>query len=141
MPDGSKPLVIKQGEEAHDTPQSGGLSIVTGVGRHNTPATRIWTGKTANKPGTRSLPHYHGEAETGAYVLSGHARLFFGPGFAEHIDLATGDYLFVPAFVHHIEANMSTTEELLWLVSRSPGDIVHNLDDVEDAALEGFRRA
>ena len=134
------PMVIKKGQEAHDTPQSGGLSIVTGVGKHNTPATRIWTGRTANKPGTRSLPHHHGEAETGAYVLSGRARLFFGSGFAEHIDLAEGDYLFVPAHDHHIEANMSTTEELVWLVSRSPGDIVENLPDVEDSSLEGFLR-
>lgn len=128
MSDGNVPMAIKPGQEAHDTPQSGGLSIVTGVGKHNTPA-------------TRSLPHHHGEAETGAYVLSGHARLFFGKDFADHIDLTAGDYLFVPAHVHHIEANMSTTEELAWLVSRAPGDIVENLPDVDDASLQGFRRA
>lgn len=141
MSDGNVPMAIKQGQEAHDTPQSGGLSIVTGVGKHSTPATRIWTGKTSNKPGTRSLPHHHGEAETGACVLSGHARLFFGKDFADHIDLTAGDCLFAPAHVHHIEANMSTTEGLVWLVSRAPGDIVEDLPDVDDASLQGFRRA
>ena len=55
--------------------------------------------------------------------------------------MTEGDCLYVPAPVHHSEANMSMTEELVWLVSRAPGDIVENLPDVEDSTLEGFRRA
>lgn len=105
------------------------------------PASKIWTGKAHNEPGARSLPHTHGEAETGAYVLSGHARLYYGEGFKEHVDLSEGDYLFVPSYTPHIEANMSTTEPLVWLVSRSPKDIVENLPDVDDLILAGFQRA
>jgi uncharacterized RmlC-like cupin family protein len=87
------------------------------------------------------LPHHHGEAETGAYVLSGRARIYFGKDFAEHVDLAEGDFMYVPPFVPHLEANMSTTEELWWLACRSPDNIVVNLPDVEDASLAGYRRA
>ncbi len=65
------PQVIKKGVGEQETKHAGGLTLVTGVGRRNTPATRIWVGLGGNKPGTRSLPHHHGEAETGAYVLSG----------------------------------------------------------------------
>ena len=36
---------------------------------------------------------------------------------------------------------MSTTEDLVWLTSRTPDNIVVNLDDVDDASLEGYRRA
>ena len=71
-----KPQITKQGQENQDTGQSGGLQLLTGVGQQNTPATRIWLGKATNAPGTRSLPHHHGEAETAFYVISGHLRMF-----------------------------------------------------------------
>ena len=41
----------------------------------------------------------------------------------------------------HVEVNMSTTEELVWLTCRTPDNIVVNLDEVDDATLEGYRRA
>jgi uncharacterized RmlC-like cupin family protein len=136
-----RPLVTRRGDESHNTAQSGGLMLVSGVGPQPTPATKLWFGKASNAPGFRSLPHHHGEAETGAYVLSGRARIYFGKDFAEHVDLAEGDFMYVPPFVPHLEANMSTTEELWWLACRSPDNIVVNLPDVEDASLAGYRRA
>jgi uncharacterized RmlC-like cupin family protein len=51
------------------------------------------------------------------------------------------DFMYVPPFVPHLEANMSTTEELWWLACRSPDNIVVNLPDVDDASLAGYRRA
>ena len=134
------PQVIKEGQDEQGTKYSGGLTLVTGVSHGNTPATRIWAGLGGNKPGCRSLPHHHGEAETGCYVLSGHARLYFGESFKEHIDLTAGDYLFVPPGVPHIECNMSETEDMWMVVSRSPSDILVDLPDVDDASLAGFRR-
>jgi uncharacterized RmlC-like cupin family protein len=115
--------------------------LVSGVGPRHTPATRLWFGKASNAPGFRSLPHHHGEAETGAYVLYGRARIYFGEGFKEYVDLTEGDFMYVPPFLSHLEANMSTTEELWWLACRSPDNIVVNLPDVEDASLTGYRRA
>jgi uncharacterized RmlC-like cupin family protein len=133
-------VVTRSGTESANTGQSGGLRMISGVGRQHTPATKIWFGKASNPPGFRSLPHHHGEAETGAYVLSGRARIYFGEGFREYIDLATGDFMFVPPLLPHLEANISTTEELWWLACRSPDNIVINLPDVEDAQLVGYRR-
>ena len=40
----------------------------------------------------------------------------------------------------HLEANMSVTEGLVWIACRTPGNIVVNLPDVDDATLEGYRR-
>ena len=136
-----RPVVTRRGHEQGDTAQSGGLSMVTGVGPQHTPATRIWFGKASNPPGFRSLPHHHGEAETGAYLLSGRARIYFGEGFQDYLEITEGDFMFVPPYLPHLEANMSTTEELLWLVCRSPENIVVNLPDVADASLAGYRRA
>src|ERR1700716_2687784 len=78
-----RPVGTRKGSENSNTGQSGGLSLVTGVGPQHTPATRLWFGKASNPPGFRSLPHHHGEAETGAYVLSGLARIYFGEDYAD----------------------------------------------------------
>ena len=135
-----EPIVTRAGDEDQSTGQSGGAIRVSGVSTTNTPATKIWYGRVHNEPGYRSLPHHHGEAETGGYVLTGSARIYFGQDFAEFVDMQAGDFVFVPPFTPHVEANMSVTEELVWLTARTPENIVVNLDDVPDEALTGYRR-
>jgi uncharacterized RmlC-like cupin family protein len=137
----SVPIVTRKGEEDQRTGQSGGARRVSGVSPQHTPATKIWFGKVSNEPGFRSPPHHHGEAETGGYVLKGHGRIYFGENYAEYVDMTEGDFVFVPPHMPHVEVNMSTTEELIWLTTRTPDNIVVNLPDVPDEALEGFRRA
>jgi uncharacterized RmlC-like cupin family protein len=136
-----RPLITRKSLEDPNTAQSGGLKFVTGVGPQHTSATKLWFGKASNAPGFRSLPHHHGEAETGAYLLSGRARIYFGNGYREYVEMTEGDFMFVPPFLPHLEANMSTTDELWWLACRSPENIVVNLPDVDDVVLAGYRRA
>ena len=133
-------VVTRSGKEHSGTRQSGGLALVTGVGPQHTPATKLWFGKASNKPCFCSLPHHHGEDETGAYVLSGRARIYFGKDYREFVDLSDGDFMFVPPFLPHLEANMSTTEELWWIACRSPENLIVNLPDIDDASLTGYRR-
>lgn len=134
------PVVTRKGHEAADTGQSGGAVRVSGVSIDHSPATKIWFGKVTNEPGYRSLPHHHGEAETGGYVFAGVARIYFGEDFSEYVDMSEGDFVFVPPWMPHVEVNMSTTEELVWLTARTPDNIVVNLPDVDDSTLEGFTR-
>ena len=141
MTDKVVPVVTPAGQESRDTGQSGGAVRISGVSIQHTPATKIWFGKVSNEPGYRSLPHHHGEAETGGYVLTGIARIYFGENFQEYLDMKAGDWVFVPPFMPHVEANMSTTEELIWMTTRTPENIVVNLDDVDDGILAGYRRA
>ena len=54
--------------------------------------------------------------------------------------MTEGDFVFVPPHMPHIEVNMSTTEDLVWLTCRTPDNIVINLPDVEDSVLQGYRR-
>jgi uncharacterized RmlC-like cupin family protein len=135
-----RPVVTRKGEEDKNTHQSGGCIRISGVGPQHTPATKIWFGKVSNEPGYRSYPHHHGEAETGGYVLKGKARIYFGEGYQEFLDMEEGDFIFVPPHWPHVEVNMSTTEELVWLTTRTPDNIVVNLPDVDDSVLTGFRR-
>lgn len=134
------PVVTRKGEEHRDTGQSGGAVRISGVSTQHTPATKIWYGQVSNEPGYRSFPHHHGEAETGGYVLRGHGRIYFGEAYKEFIDMTEGDWVFVPPYMPHVEANMSTSEELVWLTARTPENIVVNLEDVDDSTLEGYRR-
>jgi uncharacterized RmlC-like cupin family protein len=134
------PQVTRSGQEDAQTMSSGGCVRVSGVGPQHTEATKIWFGQVSNDPGYRSLPHHHGEAETGGYVLRGTARIYFGAEYREYLDMTAGDWVFVPPFMPHVEANMSTTEKLVWLTTRTPDNIVVNLDDVDDSVLKGFRR-
>lgn len=141
-PDGQVvPVVTRAGHEDTNTAQSGDCVRVSGVSIQHTPATKLWFGQVSNTPGYRSLPHHHGEAETGGYVLSGHGRIYFGEGYAQHQDMTAGDRVFVPPFMPHVEANMSITEDLVWLTARTPENIVVNLEDVPDEALADYRRA
>ncbi|MFC9355882.1 cupin domain-containing protein [Rhodococcus sp. NPDC057014] len=140
MAEQDKPVVTRKGEEVQNTGQSGGAVRVSGVSVQHTPATKIWFGKVFNEPGYRSLPHHHGEAETGGYVLTGQARIYFGENYSEYIDMSEGDFVFVPPFMPHVEANMSTTDELVWLTTRTPENIVVNLPEVDDSTLAGYIR-
>ena len=134
------PVVTRAGQEHTGTGQSGGAVRVSGVSPQHTPATRIWFGRVSNEPGYRSYPHHHGEAETGGHVLKGRGRIYYGDNYAEFIDMAEGDFVFVPPFMPHVEVNMSTTEELVWLTARTPDNIVVNLPDVDDSTLVGYSR-
>jgi uncharacterized RmlC-like cupin family protein len=135
------PVVTRAGSEAQNENQGEGVHRISGVSPQHTPATRIWFGKVWNEPGFRSPPHHHGEAETGGTVLKGHGRIYFGVDYSEYVDMTEGDFVFVPPYMPHVEANMSTTEELVWLTCRTPDNIVVNLPEVDDATLEGYRRA
>ncbi|MBB1482617.1 cupin domain-containing protein [Tessaracoccus sp. MC1865] len=135
------PQVTRAGQEDTQTLQSGDCIRVSGVGPQHTPATKLWFGKVTNKPGYRSLPHHHGEAETGGYVLKGKGRIYYGPDYAQYVDMEEGDWVWVPPFMPHVECNMSTTDDLIWLTTRTPENLVFNLDDVEDSDLDGYRRS
>jgi uncharacterized RmlC-like cupin family protein len=142
LPDGTiAPVVTRAGLEDVQTMDSGGAVRVSGVSNKHTPAQRLWYGRVSNSPGFRSVTHHHGEAETGGYVLSGKARIYYGEKFGSYVDMEAGDWVFVPPFMPHVECNMSTSEDLIWLTTRTPDNIVVNLADVTDAELEGFRRS
>ena len=134
------PVVTRAGDLKPQTGQSGGAVRLSGVSPQHTPAGRLWFGRVSNEPGYRSVPHDHGEAETGGYVLSGHGRIYYGEDYGQFVDVHQGDFVFVPPNLAHVEVNMSVTEELVWLTARTPDNIVVNLADVDDEVLEGYRR-
>ena len=132
------PVVTRAGQEPGSTAQSDGATRISGVSAQHTPATRIWFGQVRNEAGYRSAPHHHGEAETGGYVLSGRARIYFGEKFEDYYDFGEGDWVFVPPFMPHIECNLDRGNPLTWMTCRTPENIVVNLPDVPDEQLRDW---
>lgn len=132
------PVVTRGGREDAGTANSGDAIRVSGVSIQHTPATKLWFGKVSNEAGFRSVIHHHGEAETGGYVLSGRARIYFGEKFADYVDMEEGDWVFVPPFMPHIECNLSRTKPLVWMTTRTPENIVVNTGDVPDSELRDW---
>ena len=132
------PVVTRAGFESGNTADSGDAVRVSGVSIQHTPAQKLWYGKVSNEPGYRSVSHHHGEAETGGYVLSGRARIYFGEKFEDYIDMSEGDWVFVPPFMPHVECNLSRNKPLVWMTCRTPENIVVNLPDVPDAELRDW---
>jgi autotransporter-associated beta strand protein len=129
MPEKHGELDVVRADELSDaTGQSAGALRLSGVDGTLTGATSIWMGKVSNEPGYQSVAHHHGEAQTAGYCLKGRARIYYGEGYAEYVDLDEGDFVFVPPFFPHIEANRSHADELVWLTARTPGNIVVNLE-------------
>ena len=132
------PFVTRAGQEPDLTGQSEGATRVSGVSIQHTPARKLWFGQVRNLAGYRSVPHHHGEAETGGFVLSGRARIYFGERFEDYIDMSEGDWVFVPPFMPHVECNLDRNHPLTWMTTRTPENIVVNLPQVDDADLRDW---
>lgn len=109
---------------------------ISGVSKENSAADRLWFGKVHTGPGEVSDPHHHGEAQTGGYVFKGRGFIRYGEGYSQIVYLEEGDFVFVPPFMPHIEGNASRTEELVWMTTRTPDNIVVNLEDQDIVDLE-----
>lgn len=64
-----------------------------------------WMGHVRTEPNTMSGWHHHGEHTTLGYILNGVARLEFGPGGTESVNVGKGDYFVVPPGTIHREGN------------------------------------
>ena len=123
---GTKPYVVHGPQEASATAQTPGMERLPGITSDTAGATKIWLGLVTAAPNEEGPPHHHGEAETAAYILSGRVRVYFGEDFKEYVEAGPGDFLFVPAYVPHIEAN-PYDEPQQAVLARSPDNIVINL--------------
>lgn len=65
----------------------------------------LWAGLVHTDPGASSGWHHHGEHETSLYVVAGRLRVSYGPDGAEAVEAGPGDFLHVPAWTVHREAN------------------------------------
>ena len=121
------PMVVHGTRPPSDTAQTPGMERRPAIDAAAVGASKIWFGTVASAPNHKGPPHQHGEAETAAYVISGHVRVHYGENFEESVEAGPGDYLFVPAHLWHIEENPydEPSEQFL---ARGPDNIVINME-------------
>ena len=119
-----------------DTAQTPGMTRYEAISGKLTGSRKLWMGRTDVAPGKVSSDHHHGEAETGGYVFKGNGFIRFGERYEDIIYMSEGDFVYVPPFVPHIEGNLSHTEELIWMTTRTPDNIVVNLHDQDVADID-----
>jgi uncharacterized RmlC-like cupin family protein len=114
----------------NDTAQSEGMVRRAAIDKNTVHSKSLWFGRVTCPPGLKSVPHHHGPAETAGHMLSGdRIRVYFGEGYQQFIEVEPGDYLFVPAYMPHIEINMSDVVAAEFVTARSPDNIVVNLEE------------
>jgi uncharacterized RmlC-like cupin family protein len=97
---------------------------------------RLYSSIVSTAPGDRTRIHHHGDCETSIYILAGSADYTWGPtGVERSMAAAAGDFIYIPAGEVHVEANASTTEPLVVVLTRNcPDSHVVYLDGGPDGA-------
>src|ERR671927_1178134 len=78
---------------------SGAMLREGGIAQETVGAQKIWLGYVELGPGLISAVHHHGEAESGIYIISGHARFYAGDALDQAQDANAGDFVWVPPHV------------------------------------------
>lgn len=71
--------------------------------------------------GARARTHLHRGIETGAYIISGQAEMYYGAGLEQHLRAGPGDYVYVPGDMPHLVMNRSGAPCVV-LVAHSAAD-------------------
>jgi uncharacterized RmlC-like cupin family protein len=112
------------------TSQTPGSERLAAISASHDIASPMWGGLFVVAPGGRTGIHHHGEQATIAYVLAGTCLVRWGERGEYSAEAHCGDFLHVPAWLPHMEINLSSTEPFRWVVVRStPAPIVVNLPD------------
>ena len=125
---GTVPMVVSGTRPPSETAQTPGLIRRPAIDASAVGASKIWFGTVTSEPNHTGPPHMHGEAETAAYVISGHVRVYYGEDFKEWVEAGPGDFLFVPAHMWHIEENPYDIPSEQFL-ARGPDNIVINMEE------------
>lgn len=96
-----------------------GLDYFAGISAESAGATGLCMHMVTIPPGARANAHLHEEHETAIYVLSGEATMWFGEGLTERVDVGPGDFLFIPAGVPHLPANLSESVPCVGVLART----------------------
>ena len=96
--------VVRRSEMQNSAPVPGMTEYALGAraGAHG-----VWLARITALPGVGVSPvHHHRESEALVYMLSGTMTFIYGPQLRDRVDLNAGDFLFIPAWEVHAEANL-----------------------------------
>ena len=90
-----------------------------GIYAENSGAQRICMHSLTIPPSGRAKAHLHENHETAIYIISGKAGMWFGENLEEHLEVSTGEYLYIPAGMPHLPYNASESETCTAVIART----------------------
>lgn len=99
----------------------------TGLSAKNVNAKSLSMNVATIPPGGVAYAHIHVDFEVMLYILKGRVRHEYGAGCRESVENEAGDFIFIEPGVPHEVFNMSDTEEVVAVVSRSSANEWDNI--------------
>ncbi len=96
-----------------------GLDYFEGISAETTGAQKICMHLLTIPPGGRAKAHLHEQHETAIYVMAGEAVMWYGENFSEKLTVRAGEFLYIPAGMPHLPANLSKTEPCTAVIART----------------------
>jgi uncharacterized RmlC-like cupin family protein len=112
-------VVIRAGK-----PFSGlqGLSYFEGISAESAGAKGLCMHLLDLPPGAEALPHLHEAHETAILVLEGQAKMRYGDGLSQELEVANGDFLYIPPGMPHQPFNDSDARCRVVLARTDPNE-------------------
>ena len=95
-----------------------GFDYFAGISSETAGSTGICMHLLTIPPGGRARPHLHEHHETAIYVLSGEAGMWYGEKLENYLTMRPGEFLYIPAGVPHLPANLSDTDPCVAVLAR-----------------------
>ena len=116
---------------------SGSMTRLAGVSKALAGTEGIHLAIATIPPGCASSPHYHVNCESAIYVVSGNGRFLTGKNLETTLDIAKGDFIYVPPDSVHQPVNDSASETMELIVARNaPVEIVVEFDPATGKPVE-----
>ncbi len=99
-----------------------GIQYQAGLSAKNTNAKQLSMNIATVPPGAVAFSHVHVGFEVMLYILSGHVRHEYGHLLKQSLENGPGDFIYIEPGVPHEVFNLSQTEPVVAVVSRSDAD-------------------
>jgi uncharacterized RmlC-like cupin family protein len=96
-----------------------GFSYFAGISRETAGSTGLCMHMLSIPPGGRAKPHLHEAHETTIYVISGQVGMWYGEGLQKYLEMQAGEFLYIPAGMPHLPANLSDSEPCVAVLART----------------------
>jgi uncharacterized RmlC-like cupin family protein len=99
-----------------------GLDYFEGISAESAGSTGICMHLLELPPGAQARPHLHENHETAILVLSGSARMRYGDGLKDELEVSQGDFLYIPPGMPHQPFNASSEKATAVIARTDPNE-------------------
>jgi uncharacterized RmlC-like cupin family protein len=106
-----------------------GIRYKTGLSAKNTSAKKLSMNVATIPPSGVAYAHIHVDFEVMLYILEGNVRHEYGPALEHTVDNTAGDFIYIEPGIPHEVCNLSQTEPVVAVVTRSDASEWENIVD------------